>query len=179
MMATTIKQTEGEPAAWPAPPSGLSTEAAAIDPAIIWARIESYIAYRFSERSIEWVAEGAGYWLPPLSPATISTFELWSNDAWEVVAAPPGSPLGGYVLRECGPYRFTGVVGAGPAPAIVLEAYRRLAEFIAAVATNAMPGVREDRTEGLGSTVFDAGATAKAMERSGAADLLRAFRRAA
>lgn len=183
-MATTIKEDEAIPATYPATPSGLSTEAAAITPAIIWQRVEVYTAHRFSSRAIVWVAEGDGYWLPPLSPATIATFELWSNDAWEVVDAPPGSPLGGYTLRGCGPWRFTGTVGAGRTPEIVDEAYRRLAEYFADVremaATRGTAGVsRNDFTIGqLSESVTRSQAwTAKAMEASGAGDLLRSFRR--
>ena len=45
---------------------------------------------------MQWTVEGPGEFVPPLSPATISTVEVWSSaDAWEVVTLTP-SPLGGY-----------------------------------------------------------------------------------
>lgn len=176
-MAETIKQSEGEPASWPDPPSGLTVTAAAIDPAIIWARIEHYIARRFSERSITWIVEGVGHWNPPLAPATIATIERWVNGAWEEDATLSVSPYGGYLLSGCGPYRFTGTVGEGPAPAIVLEAYRRLAEYFAGVAQS--NGIRQETVEGIGSQEYDANAVAKGMVASGAGDLLRSYRRAA
>jgi len=175
-MATTLKQTEGAPASYPALPFDLSEEAAWLGSTLIWQRIEAYIARRYTARAVVWIVEGPGEWSPPLAPATVSATELWSADAWEAVTLAP-SPLGGYVLPGCGPYRFTADVGGGSPPGAVTEAVRRLAEYFAAVATFAQPGVREDSVEGIGSTTFDAGAVAKAMERSGAGDLLRPYRR--
>jgi len=175
-MATTLKQVEAEPASWPAAPSGLSAAAAALDRAVIWARIEAYTAMRYAARAVVWTVEGPGGWTPPLAPATIETVEQWSAGAWEE-AVLSASPLGGYCLSGCGPFRFSGSVGAGPVPAIVNEAYRRLAEYLASVSSN--PGVREEHIDGIGSSVFDAAAIAKAMQNSGAGDLLRALRRAA
>jgi hypothetical protein len=184
-MVTTIKQTEGTPASYPAAPSGLSTEAAALDAAMIWQRIESYIAHRFSARNVVWIVEGPGEWIAPLAPATISTIERWDGGAFVADDSLSASPLGGYCLPGCGPYRFTARVGAGPVPAIVSEAYRRLAEYFADVADAA--ATRE--TAGVMKSSFTIGHlsedrtraqawAAKAMENSGAGDLLRAYRRA-
>ncbi|PPC88820.1 MAG: hypothetical protein CTY36_16540, partial [Methylocystis sp.] len=144
MMATTLAEVEGTPAAYPPKPSNLSMTARNLPYSYhhIWQRIEAYTAYRFSPRSIQWVAEGPGYWLPPLSPATITTSELWSDDAWQVIDAPPGSPLGGFNLPTCAHYRFSGTVGAGPVPEIVNAACARLAEFLANVAQS--NGVRRE-----------------------------------
>ncbi|MBM3655254.1 MAG: hypothetical protein FJX06_21110 [Alphaproteobacteria bacterium] len=176
-MATTLRQEEAAPPSYPATPPGLSTGAAAIDAAIIWQRIETYIARRYTARDVTWTVEGCGEWIPPLAPATISTTEVWSRAGLWETAYLAASPLGGFILPATGPYRFVASVGGGDVPAAVAEAFRRLAEYFAAVATHANPGVREENIDGIGSTTFDAGAVAKAMERSGAGDLLRPYRR--
>jgi hypothetical protein len=175
-MAETIKQDEATPASYPAAPSGLSAAAAAIDPAIVWQRIDAYTARRYAARAVTWVVEGPGEWVPPLAPATVSATEIWNGAAWEAVTLSP-SPLGGYVLPGCGPYRFTASVGAGTVPAAVNEAYRRLAEYLASAPQPA--GVRQENVEGVGSFEYDLTGVARAMERSGAGDLLRPYRRAA
>jgi hypothetical protein len=114
----------------------------------------------------------------PLAPATISTVELWSQaNVWEVTTLNAG-PLGGFFLRSTGPYRFTASVGGGEVPADVNEAFRRLAEYMAA-----KPGKPEVRSESVSAgsiTVSDSrdeSWIANALVNSGAADLLRDFRR--
>ncbi len=176
-MAVTIRQTEGPPEYYPDPPDGLSTAAAAIDQATIWQRIESYIAARYSVRDVEWLVEGCGDWCPPLKPATVATIAIWRDDAWQVVDDVRPSPTG-YVLAGAGPYRFAGTVGLDDdeVPGLVLEAYRRLAEYLAAVVDK--PGLRSENIPGIWSGEFDNRAKARALQDSGAADLLRNFRRA-
>ncbi len=178
MSATTIKQTEGTPAEYPPAPPDLSTEAAALDSNAIWQRIESYIAWRFTSRSIEWTVEGCGAWEPPLTPATIDTVEIWRGNAWEAVTLNP-SPLGGYCLTG-GTFRFTGTVGAGTPPEVVEEAFRRLAEYMAASAKGT-PGTSFESVTAGSVTVAKRRAesfAARAMSNSGAGDLLRPYRRA-
>jgi hypothetical protein len=176
-MATTLQQIESEPDSHPAKPIGVSAAAAALNAAFIWRRIEAYTALRYTARDVVWTVEGCGEWVPPLVPATIETTEIWSRAGeWET-AYLASSPLGGYILPATGPYRFSGTVGGGDVPAIVNEAYRRLAEYLACA--NVAPGIRDETIDGIGSTTYDANAVARAMERSGAGDLLRAFRRAA
>lgn len=177
MTTTTIKQKEAIPASFPATPPGLSAAAAALDPIAIWQRIESYTAHRYTSRAVEWVVEGCGEWNPSLAPATISTVETWRADAWEVVALAP-SPLGGYCLPG-GTYRFTGTVGSGTVPEIVNEAFRRLAEYMAA-SKRGSPGTTRERVTAGSVTVDksrDASWAAAAMANSGAGDLLRNYRR--
>lgn len=179
MVATTIKQTEGDPASYPTTPSGLSTAAAALDPIMIWQRIEAYIAWRFTSRPIEWVVEGCSEWRAPLAPATIATVEVWqATNAWTTATLDP-SPTGGYMLPGDGPYRFTGTVGAGTVPAAVQEAFRRLAEYMAA-SKRGSPGTTRERVT-AGSVMVDkyrsASWAAEAMANSGAGDLLRNYRR--
>ena len=173
-MATTLKEDEASPESYPAAPAGLSAKAAELDSAFVWHRLESFIRLRFTERAVAWVVEGPGDWSPPLSPATVSATEVWNGGAWEAATLSP-SPLGGYELAGGGPYRFTASVGGGPVTATASEAYKRLAEYFAA--TMAAPGIRQNSTDGLETIEYDASATARAMERSGAGDLLRPYRR--
>lgn len=179
-MAQTIRQTEGAPEAYPAAPDGLSAAAAALEADFIWQRIEAYTAWRWSERAVEWIVEGPGQWEPPLTPATIATAGTWRNEAWETLTVPV-SPYGGYMLSGSGPYRFTGTAGDDDAdvPAAVLEAFRRLAEYMAA--KPGKPGAtREGVSAGSISLSYSRSASwmAQAMQNSGAGDLLRQYRRA-
>jgi hypothetical protein len=182
-MVTTTKQIEGVPASYPAAPSGLSTAAAALSNEMIWQRIEGWIAYRFSSRTIQWVVEGPGEWTTPLAPATITTVESWSDRAnvWETptpVLDP--SPLGGYWLACSGPYRFTGTVGGGTVPETVKEAYRRLAEYLASSAGKSGATTYRSEVIGVGTEEITRSQSwmAKALHNSGAADLLRPYRKA-
>ena len=181
-MAVTLKQTEGPPAAYPAAPAGLSAEATAILDAV-WRRIEAYVAFRTAARDVSWVVEGEGEWCPPLTPATIANVEVWQADAWQAVTLSP-SPLGGYVLPGEGPYRFTGTAGDDDAdvPADLAEAFRRLAEYMAAAADLEHAGARtvsETVPDVYTGTIERSPAwMAQALINSGAADLLRHYRRA-
>ena len=175
-MTTTLRTTEALPAAYPATPSGLSVAAAALSPAMIWQRIEAYIAVRWTSRAVTWLVEGPGEWVPPLTPATIATKEPWTGTAWEAFT-PRASPAGGYMLDCEKLYRFTGTVGSGTVPEAVNEAFRRLAEYMAA------------GDDHHGATAFTANVgpvsisqsrnaswQARAMSNCGAGDLLRPYR---
>ncbi|HWM47085.1 MAG TPA: hypothetical protein VNR11_09255 [Xanthobacteraceae bacterium] len=173
-MAVTIKQTESEPEEYNLLPAvALAT--------VAWQRIEPYIAHRFSPRTVAWIVEGPGEWHPPLTPATISTVEVWSSaDEWET-ATLAASPLGGYFLPCTGPYRFAGSVGSphneNP-PDNIVEAVKRLAAYLAA--KPGKPGaMSESITAGSISISHRRSESwmASALQNSGAADLLRAFRK--
>lgn len=171
-MATTIKQIESEPESYPIlmPPIALND--------VAWQRIEGYIAHRFAARAVAWIVEGPGEWVPPLTPATIATAEVWRAGAWEDIT-PDESPLGGYWLIGHGPYRFTGSVGGGEIPDCVLEAVRRLAAYIGC--DPGEPGARSHSVtvKDLSEVTMRAPSwMAQAMQNSGAADLLRRYRRA-
>ncbi len=177
-MATTIKQTEAIPEEYPPAPT-MNAAATALDAAMIWQRIEAYTAWRWSERAVEWIVEGAGQWEPPLSPTTITKAEIWRGGAWEELTLP-AAPLGGFMLSGDGPYRFTGIVGEDEAdvPVSVKEAFRRLAEYSAQ--SKGKAGARSERI-GAGSISLShtrsASWLAQAMENSGAGDLLRKWRK--
>jgi hypothetical protein len=176
MTATLIKEIEGAPTnllAWPgawAPADNLDAERAA------WARIEAYTAVRYTSRTIVWVVEGPGDWEPPLRPATITTTERWTGSAFETVALDP-SPRGGYSLPGEGPYRFSGTVGAGTPPQPVIDAWVRLAQYLAQIGFDDV-GVRSSNVDGVASFEYAPPSyRALALQNSGAADLLRAYRR--
>lgn len=178
-MADTIRQDEAMPAEYPDPPDNLSTAAAALDLDLVWQRIEAYVAHRWAVRDVTWIVDGRGEWCPPLTPATIATVEVWQADAWQSVTLSP-SPFGGYVLPGHGPYRFKGTAGGGDVPAVVTEAFRRLAEYM--VAGLGVAGATSERqaVDGIGDTVISRSASwaARAIVNSGAGDLLRPYRRA-
>ena len=152
---------------------------------MVWSRIESWVAWRWSSRAVVYVVEGPGNWSPRLYPFTVSTVERWEEDAantWGTVSLN-ASALGGHELPGVGPYRFTGTAGDGfspaEAPEPVQEAYRRLAEYMAAAETH----------PGASRVAHDVGPInvqvarrpdwkARAIHNSGAADLLRPYRRA-
>lgn len=179
-MAITIKQTETPPEAYPESEEGAISAAAAPFANAAWERIESYITLRTTERDVEWIVEGPGEWHPPLAPATVDTVEVWSSaDEWET-ATPAASPLGGYFLPATGPYRFAGTAGDDEAdvPPGILEAFRRLVEYMAA--KPGKPGASsESITAGSISIAHRRSESwmASALQNSGAADLLRGYRR--
>ncbi|TPJ28022.1 hypothetical protein [Mesorhizobium sp. B2-7-2] len=179
-MAITIKQTEAA-AYGRAITTGLSAQARALNCDMIWARIEGYTSYRWSTRAVTWIVEGPGEWRPPLAPATITTVELWQGDAWTAVTLDP-SPTGGYTLPGCGPYRFAGTVGDNNSalPPAVIRAFQLLAEYMAS--NPGRPGASSERTEIPDVMTEEVSRApswmARAMQNSGAGDLLRPYRRA-
>lgn len=194
-MPETIKQVEGVPAEWPLVPFGFLSDSE-LD--LAWQRIESYIAHRWTPREVVWTVEGAGEWAPPLAPVVDLSAEQWDGVAWGAVDLAPG-PYG-YCLPCDGPYRLTATVGGGDLPAIVAEAHTRLARYVSAISrtpadrmamrkvaknsyedrpyrqTPAQDAIRLDDTDG--SVEFATNWPARALQLSGAADLLRAYRRA-
>ena len=178
-MAVTLKQTESAPESYPSTVEGEESEPANAE--VAWQRIESYIAWRWTEREVVWIVEGPGEWVPPLTPTTIETVEFWSSaDEWETANLTP-SPLGGYYLPATGPYRFSGTVGVDDSdvPAAALEAFRRLSAYL--IATNGSKGTTS-RSVTTGSvsirTTTDEAVAARGLINSGAGDLLRSYRRA-
>ncbi len=177
-MIDLIKQFEAVPVTYPDAPTGLSTAASALDEDMIWARIEAFIAHRFSAREVVWTLQGNGgdQFHPRLTPVVSRVAHFW-GDQWEALTLLDG-PLG-VCLPFDGTYRITAQVGAGAVPAPVSEAFRRLAEYLA-------PGEEHPGASGfkVGLAPIDLEETrsaawvAKAMQLSGAGDLLRPYRRA-
>ena len=173
-----LKRDEAMPASYPALPGGLSLEAMMLDSEALWARIEAYTAHRFTTREVVWTVEGPGAFTPDLVPATITAQEVWDGVSW-ITASLSAYPLDGVLLNGEGPYRITADVGGGDLPAPVVEAYRRLAEYLA---EDGNPAGASSYSYKLGdveeTTQRSPAHVARALQHSGAADLLRRYRRA-
>jgi hypothetical protein len=177
-MIDLIKQFEAVPAAYPDAPVGLSDEAAALDASMIWARIESYTAHRWTPREVVWtlLGDGGDQWHPPLTPIVSREAHYW-GDQWEGLTLLDG-PLG-VCLPFGGTYKITAQVGAGDVPAAVSEAFRRLAEYMADDPGRVGTTSFTDKIGPLEESVNRAPTwLARAMQYSGAGDLLRPYRRA-
>ena len=148
----------------------------------VWQRLESYIALRFTERIVVWTVEGCGEFTAPLKPAAMTKIEIWDDVAkvWTDITANAEVSPRGYWLHGIGPYRFTATVGDDePPPAAVCKAAQLLAAYMAA--NPGTPGAtrRRDEVAGLGQTDvwLQPSWMARAMQNSGAGDLLRPYRR--
>lgn len=173
-MATTLEVQESAPAVYPAIPEA----PAAISAALVWRRIESYVACRWTPRTLLIVAEGPGDWRPPIKPFTLATIEIWGDGVWSPGDATP-TPLGGLALSASATYRISGVAGGDNAPTPdVLEAARRLACFLSEAREQASAAfLQSESLEGIGSfTYAQPTVVARALIYSGAADLLRPYR---
>ncbi len=182
-MVDLLKQIEAVPATYPEFPHNLSSKTHGVDRAAIWARIESYTAYRFTQRAVVWTIEGMedDGWTPPLTPLVSHSADKWEGGAWVSVTLPEG-PLG-LCLPSDGVFRVTAQVGAGPVPKPVFEAFRRLAEYSATIGDERDHAALAQMDSNIGGEIqnsFSRSQTwaAKAIQLSGAADLLRPYRRA-
>ncbi|WP_299842148.1 hypothetical protein [uncultured Roseovarius sp.] len=181
-MATALQKIEADPMQYPALPVGLSQAALAAvvtDQRLnsMWKRIESHVAHRWTARTVTWVVEGAGEWLPSLTPVVdISTVEQWQDSTWVPVTVSP-TPMGGlYFPSDCH-HRVVANVGAGPAPDDVTEAFRRLAEYLAGIRGNASEVSFRRSVGDVTNTVrTEPDFMGMALQKSGAADLLRDYR---
>lgn len=176
-----LKINEAVPESYPAV-DGLTPQAAALDPAIIWQRIEAYIAWRWTPRSVIWTVEGGGDFQPPLSPVSIDATYRWSGNTWVRFEAEFG-PLGFMLPEElCKIEATAGFAEDGQTlqpPAVVLEAFRRLAEYSADDPGKAGASSEAQKIDVI-EEEFQRSPTwlARAMQNSGAGDLLRPYRRA-
>lgn len=162
------RQIEGAPETYPAV-EGVTGDALAV----AWQRVEHYIAYRFAPRDVTWYVLGDGCeWHPPLAPVVSLTI----SSGGETPYAPEAGETGGWVLPD-GIVTVTATVGAGPAPEAVTEAVKRLAGYQAS-ASPLPNGVTRISSGSLDIAVrADMVHPAQALINSGAADLLRAYRR--
>lgn len=169
-------------AAYPATPSGLSDAGAALAPALVWDRLYQWIGWRWGTSAVEWTVKGGGVFAVPLRPATVEAVAYWDKDVEDWIAVPLGKDPMGISLPFDATWKVDATCGAGvtQAPAIVDEAYRRLADYLAA-APDDMAGVTSatETVEGVMTQSFHRSSTwrARALEASGAADLLRSYRR--
>lgn len=174
-MALILKETESPPAEYPALPDDL-TDTADQAPGL-WQRIEAYCRTRYTPRNVEWIVSGTGDWNPPLEPTTLTTLEIWQDNAWDRVE-PYATPLGGYFLPAEGHYRIQGDIAGAEVPAAVWEAYRRLAGYLGDFLSH-YSAPRFKLALGDIDFSFTQSETrkARALVLSGAADLLRPYKR--
>lgn len=166
-MAETIRTIEATPAEWPD----------ATTPTWAWQRIESWCSTRWTPREVVWLIDGTGDWSPPLTPFRLALVESWAN-AW-TPSQDRQSPWGHLALTG-DMHRITAIVGENnPASPAVLEAARRLMDHVTAM--DRKPGFTSYSVN-VGQITEswrrDAAGFALAMQQSGAADLLRPYRRA-
>lgn len=171
-MVEVLSEVEGEPASRPDMSPVLSADTLDYEIAA-WHRLEAWTAHRWGERSVTWTVRGPGTWEPRLRPFTLDTAEVWRDGGWQTTTLEAG-PIGYELGAET--YRIAGTAGAtGDVPQGVLEAFRRLVQYMAQVANDAAPGYTS-ATDGDFSFDRPAGWAARAIHYSGAADLLRAYR---
>ena len=145
--------------------------AAPNDDPVIWDRIEAFCNFRWAETVMEFVVNPPCEidWVPPYAPFTV--------DLVNGAAAIPDA-FGAVKLAEKSTVRAT--IGGATPSATVLKAYERLAEYMAAT---------DDAPNGVSRYSIDVGDIseswsrkpdhlARAIHNSGAADLLRKYRKA-
>jgi hypothetical protein len=166
-MAETLHQTEATPAAYPN-----------VDYPFLWHRIEAYTARRWTPRNVTWLVRGPGEWVPPLAPAEVVQAYIWTGDDWAEITlatAPRGFDL------QDGRFKIDCTVGTdNAAPAAVLEAFDRLSKYVVAEVAG-VPGASSysiDMGQLSESITRHPAFMARALDNSGAADLLRPYRRA-
>ncbi|ROO30586.1 hypothetical protein SAOR_00835 [Salinisphaera orenii MK-B5] len=165
-----VREDEDLPSDYPAEPADLSPAAQAIDATAVWARIEQWIIRRWPAREVQWITEGEGYFVPRLQPAELTKAEQWNGKDW-IEVQPDPAPMGLYLNH--GTHRLTYQVGEAEPPAPVMRAYIRLAEYWAEVQPE---GGATSVSDGDYSFTRSANAVARALQYSGAADLLRRYR---
>ncbi|MTD99933.1 hypothetical protein GIY56_06520 [Paracoccus sp. YIM 132242] len=139
-------------------------------PEWVWQRIEAYCSHRWTPRTVTWVVSGSGLFRPPLTPAVITKVEEWDGGVWtERLVADE--------VRDVSLTRITATVGTyDDPPADVIQAATLLTEYTAESATR--KGHRSLTTGDITvSFNRDRRAMAQALQLSGAADLLRPYRR--
>ncbi len=189
------RELENEPEADPAIPEPegggegaetgfLSARAAALDPAPIWRRIESYTRVRYTPRKVTWHVDGPGQFEPPLEPVVDIAFEVFTDGSGWAAIEPAEAPAG-FELEHSATYRAVAQIGVGTPPPSIFEAFRRLVEYNAdSGGARAGPsGAARAETDLDGKLHVeverDPRWLARAMIQSGAADLLRPYRRRA
>jgi hypothetical protein len=180
LMASTIKEVEALPDAYPDAPVALSAAASALDLEAIWQRIEAYCRFRWAAREVVWTVEGDGEWSAPLLPTEITVVEHWQDETW-IASLPIKSPVDGLIFHTPGHYRITATVGPETVPRAVVEAFRRLAEYY--VDSPDRSGA-SSYSVNLGGAIEESyqrssAYIARAMDLSGASDLLRPYKRRA
>jgi len=180
-VALTLKIEEGEPASWPEVEDLRLIGLPEKYEAVFWRRIEDYLGRRYAARAVTFFVEGPGEWTPPIEPVSGLSVEVFDAGGWASVE-PEATAFGGFVLPATGPYRIAGTAGDdSEPPQLVKSAVAALAGYAAAADSNAprgasaysmsVGGVIEERVR------RDPAFLAKAIDYSGAGDMLRHLRR--
>lgn len=196
-MAELMREIEALPESWPVIPdaelihvTNPTGQTVRDDLSWVWQRIEAYCRERWTPREVVWLVQGCGQWEPPLSPVRLIQVESWSGEWLPSSAAV--SPWG-HVGLSGDAHRITALVGEGnPVPPAVMKAAARMANYLIQqidgsdpdlwatkmrwiVTPEAVEQVQPARTEESYERAPDY--IAKALQYSGAADLLRPYRR--
>ncbi|MEM6438548.1 MAG: hypothetical protein AAF763_02460 [Pseudomonadota bacterium] len=180
-MTRLLEMDEGEPNAWPEIVDrmgallGRDPNDPAVEMAAVWRRIEAWVSWRGPARSAAFTLEGPGEWRPPLHPfALLQAFRWDATSRIWMETTLPAAPLG-YELDD-GRWLVTGTAGNddAPVPAEIYEAAQRLEEY--------MRGIANKNKDSFAYTELyqsrrAARYAARALELSGAADLLRPWRK--
>jgi hypothetical protein len=174
-MTDAITQFEGQPESWPEV-SGVTGDLLAV----CWQRVEHHIGRRYAARQVVWtLTTCGGEWVPPLSPVTlIEDAFRWQDGDWQAVNLKRG-PFG-WIL-PAGNVQIDAIVGGGLVPAAVDEAVKRLADYLSA--ESLAPSGARSYSINIDQAVSESVSMmpnhmARALQNSGAADLLRPYRRA-
>ena len=171
-----LTQFEASPAEYP-PVEGVTGDLLAT----CWQRIEHFIARRFGSRAVVWTltSEG-GEWRPPLGPIIAVTEAFrWCDGDWQPYTITRG-PFG--LLLPPGHVQIDASVGTVSLqlPSSVESDVQRLAAYLES--ESAVPAGARSYRANVGqlseSISADPAHMAKAIHNSGAADLLRKYRRA-
>ncbi|RKF22722.1 hypothetical protein D6851_05865 [Altericroceibacterium spongiae] len=173
---TEITQFEGTPESYPAI-EGVTGDLLET----CWTRVEHYCGQRWAPRRVVWtLRSGGGEWKPPLGPILISEAFGWKDGDWQPVTLRRG-PFG--LMLPCGNVQIEASVGSNSGasiPAAVKEAIKRLAAYL--TAQSPVPAGARSYSANVGqlseAVSIDPAAMARALQYSGAADLLRAYRKA-
>lgn len=149
----------------------------------LWERIESYTARRWSVRQCIWTVQGAGDWRPHLLPAANFVVSYFDDTTKTWTAAVAEETALGFYLPRSAVYKIVADVGAnaGEVPSGVVEAYKRLSQYAGERFQEQTPAGSSDYSLNLGDGVDESitrapNWIARAMQNSGAGDLLRSYR---
>ncbi|WP_417429536.1 hypothetical protein [Kiloniella sp.] len=178
-MVDLLREDEETPATYPDLPPGITPLPASLDEVVIWERIEAYTRMRYTERAVVWVIETETNerWTPPLFPIVSFDAEIWQGGEWNPITIKNG-PVG-LSLPHDGIFKITAQVGAGDPPKAVHEAFKRLYEYMNE--SSDMVGV-SSYSVNMGGAIQEsyqrsAAHAARSIQLSGAADLLRPYKR--
>jgi len=175
-MAAFQEAVAGDPDADPPVPA---IPAGRLSWAALWARLDQWVVFRWTPRAVDWWVrtEREIEFVPRLRPL-VSVDEVQVFESGAYASRTIERTARGVILPESGDWQVTATIGAAPTPPDATEASRLLAEYWA-TQLDALPGVHTSKLSVGGSfdtqEERDPRFMAKALELSGAADLLRRY----